>query len=85
MGFYNRFILPHVIELAMLQKNFAPFRERVVGAARGRVLEIGIGSGLNLASYPPVCGRGLWSRPFDRASGESLQSSQYREDPGEIG
>lgn len=51
MGFYNRFILPHVIELAMRQKTFAPFRERVVGAARGRVLEIGIGSGLNLASY----------------------------------
>jgi len=51
MGIYNRFILPQVIELAMRQKNFAPFRERVVGAARGRVLEIGIGSGLNLASY----------------------------------
>ncbi len=51
MGFYNRFILPHVIELTMRQKNFVPFRERVVGAARGRVLEIGIGSGLNLASY----------------------------------
>ena len=51
MGFYNRFILPQVIELAMRQKTFTPFRERVVGAARGRVLEIGIGSGLNLASY----------------------------------
>jgi ubiquinone/menaquinone biosynthesis C-methylase UbiE len=51
VGIYNRFILPQVIELAMRQKNFAPFRERVVGAARGRVLEIGIGSGLNLASY----------------------------------
>ena len=51
MGIYNKFILPQVIELAMRQKNFAPFRERVVGAARGRVLEIGIGSGLNLASY----------------------------------
>ncbi len=53
MGLYNRFILPQVIELAMRQKTFAPFRERVVGAARGRVLEIGIGSGLNLASYRP--------------------------------
>jgi ubiquinone/menaquinone biosynthesis C-methylase UbiE len=51
MGFYNRFILPHVIELAMRQQSFAPFRERVVGRRAGRVLEIGFVSGLNLASY----------------------------------
>jgi ubiquinone/menaquinone biosynthesis C-methylase UbiE len=51
MGIYNRFVLPRLIDWAMRQKNFAPFRERVAGAARGRVLEIGIGSGLNLASY----------------------------------
>jgi ubiquinone/menaquinone biosynthesis C-methylase UbiE len=54
MSFYNRFILPQVIELTMRQKNFAPFRERVAGAAHGRVLEIGIGSGLNFASYPSI-------------------------------
>lgn len=53
MGFYNRWILPQVIEVSMRQKNFAPFRERTAGAAHGRVLEIGIGSGLNLASYHP--------------------------------
>lgn len=51
MGFYSRWILPQVIELTMRQKNFGPFRERTAGAAHGRVLEIGIGSGLNLASY----------------------------------
>src|SRR5712692_8559777 len=51
MGFYNRLILPRLIELAMRQKNLAPFRERAAGAASGRVLEIGIGAGLNLASY----------------------------------
>src|SRR5258708_735041 len=60
MGFYNRWILPQVIELTMRQKNFAPFRERTAGAARGRVLEIGIGSGLNLSSFrsdiESVCG-----------------------------
>jgi len=51
MGFYNRYILPLVIELLMRQKNFTPIRERVAGAAHGRILEIGIGSGLNLACY----------------------------------
>jgi ubiquinone/menaquinone biosynthesis C-methylase UbiE len=44
----------------MRQKNFVPFRERTAGAAHGRVLEIGIGSGLNLSSFRPdtesVCG-----------------------------
>jgi len=37
----------------MRQKNFAPFRERVVGTARGHLLDIGIGPSLNLASYRP--------------------------------
>jgi ubiquinone/menaquinone biosynthesis C-methylase UbiE len=53
MGFYSRWILPQVIELTMRQKNFGPFRERTAGAAHGRVLEIGIGSGLNLSSFRP--------------------------------
>ncbi len=52
MSFYNRWILPQVIELSMRQKNFAPFRERTAGAAHGRALAVGIGSGLNLVSYP---------------------------------
>jgi hypothetical protein len=85
MDLYSRFILPQVIELAMGQKTFAPFRERVVGAARGRVLEIGIGSGLNLASYIARVRKGLWSRPVGRASVESQQSSQYHTSSSEIG
>jgi hypothetical protein len=31
MGFYDRWLLPQVIELTMRQKNFAPFRERTAG------------------------------------------------------
>jgi ubiquinone/menaquinone biosynthesis C-methylase UbiE len=52
MSFYETRILPHLIHLAMRQDSFGPYRQRVVAAAQGRVLEIGVGSGLNLALYP---------------------------------
>jgi ubiquinone/menaquinone biosynthesis C-methylase UbiE len=51
MGFYNDVILPRLIDLAMRNKELRPFRERVIGAAEGRVLEIGVGSGRNLPFY----------------------------------
>lgn len=51
MGFYRNYVLPRLCDFAMHNKQLAPFRERIVGAAEGRVLEIGAGSGMNLGFY----------------------------------
>ncbi len=51
MGFYARHVLPRMIDLSCGMKPVRKQREKVVPRASGRVLEIGIGSGLNLAHY----------------------------------
>ena len=51
MGYYERQVLPRLVHLSMRQDRFHVYRHRVVSGAKGRVLEIGVGSGLNLALY----------------------------------
>ena len=52
MGFYSRFVFPWVLEKGTAVKALREPRRRVLASARGRILEIGFGTGVNLEHYP---------------------------------
>ncbi len=54
MGFYDNYILPHIINAACGTRPIGKQREKVVPHCEGRVLEIGMGTGLNLPYYDPA-------------------------------
>ena len=66
MGFYQDRIVPHLVNFAMQNRLLGVYRERVVSVAEGRVLEIGIGSGLNLPLYGEHTSEVLGLEPHPR-------------------
>lgn len=51
MGVYRDFVLPWLCGKTMSNRRLRPYRNRVVGEAAGRVLEVGVGAGQNLPLY----------------------------------
>ena len=52
MGVYSTHVLPRIINAACGMKSAVPLRQRVCEGLHGEVVEIGFGSGLNVAHYP---------------------------------
>lgn len=75
MGFYEDRIVPSLVNWAMRNRRLRPYRERVISAAEGRVLEVGIGSGLNLALYPQKVDEIVGLEPAHRLIGMAREAA----------
>ena len=60
MGFYDKHLLPRLVHLTCGLKPAMKQRQKVVPRAHGHVLEIGIGSGLNIPFYDASRVQHLW-------------------------
>src|SRR5437016_4410786 len=92
MGFYAQYVLPHIINVGMNNREMARLRADSIPLARGDVLEVGIGSGRNLPFYSTEvrCVYGLEPSPelrrmaIKRARGARIRVEmlpQLAEDP----
>jgi SAM-dependent methyltransferase len=52
VGFYSRYIFPRLLDRMLGVPELGRYRQEALAAARGRTLEIGFGTGLNLPYYP---------------------------------
>jgi SAM-dependent methyltransferase len=75
MSLYRDLILPRLVHGAMRNPDLVPYRQRVLEQARGRVLEIGIGSGLNLPHYPEAVGEVIGLEPSARLAAMARQAA----------
>jgi SAM-dependent methyltransferase len=90
MGVYGTVILPRLLDVTMRNRRLAPYRDQTIGLARGLVLEIGVGSGLNLPLYgravDRVCGIDpspeLLQLARNRATGALFPVSLFRASAG---
>ena len=84
MGFYREHILPRLTHLAMSTKETTRQRQQALVGVTGEVLELGIGSGLNLPHYPPGVRRVVGIEPSVTAARMAEQRIRTAVFPVEI-
>lgn len=78
MSFYENHILPRLINLACGQKPISKQREKVIPLAEGRILEIGMGPGLNLPYYNRDKVEKLWGLEPSEAMRKRAKAASER-------
>ncbi len=63
MGIWRDRVVPRAADFALDNREIRRFREEVVAGTSGEVVEVGFGSGLNLALYPPAVTKVLAVEP----------------------
>jgi ubiquinone/menaquinone biosynthesis C-methylase UbiE len=67
MGWWTDRVVPRVVDRSLSTGEVEPLRVRACAGLTGRVLEVGFGSGLNVAHYPPAVSEVLAVEPTDLA------------------
>lgn len=84
MSLYRDLILPRLVHGAMRNPDLVPYRKRALEQAWGRVLEIGIGSGLNLPHYPTAVNEVLGLEPSPRLAAMARKAASGVAFPVEV-
>ncbi len=83
MGLYDKFILPKMTEFLCSGKSIMYQRKKIVPLAKGRVLEVGIGSGLNLQFYDSSKVERIWGLdPSDQM--RKMAEERVKDTPFEV-
>lgn len=87
MGLYVEHVLPRLMARSMETEMLAPLRRRVCAGLSGDVIELGFGSGANVAHYPAAVER-VWAvEPSEtalRLAAERIEASPARIERGDL-
>ena len=68
MGFYEKRVLPHVLNLSMNTASVNDERQKCLRELTGAVLEVGFGTGLNLPHYPQAVTKVVGIDPSEKSA-----------------